>query len=774
MEPVRKVAVIGAGVMGAGIAAQVANAGLPVVLLDIVRPGDADRNAVAAGAVARLLRTEPPPFMSTEAAQLVEISNTEDDLPKLGACDWIIEAVVERLDVKQALYRRIAEFCRPGTAVSSNTSTIPIADLVRGLPADFARNFLITHFFNPPRHMRLLEVVAGEASDPQTVARISEFADIALGKTIVACKDSPGFIANRLGVYWLQLGLLEAVDAGLTVEVADAVMSKPFGIPHTGVFGLFDLTGIDLIPYVGASLKELLPEGDAFRQAYRDLPLIADMIASGHTGRKGKGGFYRLTRDGGRKILEAIDLATGAYRAAQPTDLPELAKGGGDLRALLAGSSAAARYAWRVISRTLAYAARLVPETTDEITAIDAAMRLGYNWSWGPFELADRIGVDWLIARLAADGVAVPKLLHLAAGRSFYRVEAGVRQALEGDCQYHPIGRAGGVLLLEDIRPTGALLLRNPGAALWDIGDGVACLEFTGKGNTLDAASLAMIDASVDLVGECFIALVIHNEGGHFSLGANLGQLLRWAREGAWSEIESLLGQGQTTCRALKYAPFPVIGAPADMAVSGGCEILLHCDAIQAHAETYLGLVECDIGLLPGWGGCAAMLARWQSLRRRPGEPALAPLEVFDTVSNAAVSTSAADARAKLFLRPTDRITMNRDRLLADAKARALALAPGYRPPAPVDVLLPGPSGLAVMDKAAQDLHAGGPATAHDLTVARALATVLSGGDADPTVPVSEARLLELEREQFLRLIETEPTQARIAHTLATGKTLRN
>ena len=774
MEPVKKVAVIGAGVMGAGIAAQVANAGVKVLLLDIVRPGEADRNAVAAGAVARMLKTQPAAFMSPRAAKLVEVGNTEDDLPKLATCDWIVEAVVERLDIKQALYRRIEEHRRPGTAISSNTSTIPIADLAQGLPEAFARDFLITHFFNPPRYMRLLEVVAGPETDPTTVARISAFADVTLGKTIVRCKDRPGFIANRLGVYWLQLGLLGAIDGGLTVEAADAVIGKPFGIPRTGVFGLLDLVGIDLMPHINASLTSLLPAADAFHKVQRDLPLITGMIASGHTGRKGKGGFYRLNRSGAGKVKETIDLATGTWRPEAKADLAELADGGRDLRALLGTPSPVGRYAWQVIGGTIAYAAALVPEATDEIAAVDAAMRLGYNWSWGPFELADRIGVDWLIERLTADGMAIPPLLRLAAGRSFYRDEAGRRQALGTDGAYHDIVREAGVVLLEDIKRRSEPLLRNASAALWDLGDGVVGLEFTSKSNTLDRDILALILQSIALVSARFKALVVYNEGANFSLGANLVKASEWARDGSWQEIEALLSEGQAAYQALKYAPFPVVGAPSGMALGGGCEILLHCDAVQAHAETYMGLVECGVGLLPGWGGCAAMLERWKSLGKLPGGPVPASLAAFELISVATVSKSAADARDKLFLRPSDGITMNRDRLLADAKARALALAEHYTPPKPFEILLPGPSAAVVMGMAAEGMKARGVATEHDLTVAAALAAVLSGGDADPMVPVSEAQILVLERAYFLKLIQTEPTLARIAHTLATGKPLRN
>jgi 3-hydroxyacyl-CoA dehydrogenase len=774
MEPIKKVAVIGAGVMGAGIAAQVANAGVPVLLLDIVKPGEADRNAVAAGAVARMLKTEPAPFMSPAAAKLVEVGNIDDDLGKIAECDWVVEAIVERLDVKQALYRRIDAVRRPGTAVSSNTSTIPLADLVEGLPENFAKNFLITHFFNPPRYMRLLEIVAGSASDPAMVAAVSRFADVALGKSIVVCKDSPGFIANRLGTYWLQLGVVEAVEAGLTVEEADAVMGKPFGIPKTGVFGLIDLVGLDLMPHINASLRRSLPNSDAFHAAQRDLPLIGRMIADGFTGRKGKGGFYRLNRSGGGKTMEAIDLASGNYRRHQKADLPELAEAERNARALLAGSTPASRYAWRVIGQTLAYAARLVPEAADSIADIDAAMRLGYAWRWGPFELIDRIGVDWLIELLSADRIEVPALLHLAAGRTFYRVHAGRRQALSLDGSYADIARPEGVLLLEDIKRAEKPLLRNASAALWDIGDGAVCFEFTGKSNALDEAVLTLLGRTIALVKDKYKALVIYNEGKNFSLGANLGLMLFAANIAAWSEIEKGAAAGQLAYAALKYAPFPVVAAPSGMALGGGCEILLHSDAVQAHAETYIGLVECGVGLLPGWGGCKEMLGRWQTEGKLPKGPMPAPAKVFEMVSTATVSKSAADARELLFLRPTDGITMNRDRLLADAKARALAMVEGYVPTKPREITLPGPSGRTAMLMAAEGFRKLGIATAHDMTVAGALATVLSGGETDIIDTVSEQAILDLERENFMRLARTAPTLARIEHTLDTGKPLRN
>ena len=693
MRSIQKATVIGAGVMGAGIAAQFANAGIPVLLLDIVPAGATQRNVLAEGAIAKMLKTEPAPFMSQRAAKLVTPGNIEDHLAQVKDSDWIVEAVVERLDIKQALYRKLDAVRTPGTAVSSNTSTIPLAELTEGLGESFKRDFLITHFFNPPRYMRLLEIVAGSATDPELVDTVAAFADRTLGKSIVRCKDSPGFIANRLGVYWLQVGVIEAMDLGLTVEEADAVIGKPMGIPKTGVFGLIDLVGLDLMPHINASLAQLLPKTDAFHAANRDLPLIRTMIADGNIGRKGKGGFYRLNRASGQKTKEAIDLATGAYRPEVRTELPELARASKDLRSLLDGTGKFGRYAWRVLGQTLSYAAALIPEAALDINAIDEAMRLGYNWQWGPFELIDRIGAAWFADKLKADGLPVPALLQAARDKSFYRIEQGRRQYLGTDAAYHDVQRPQGVLMLEDIKLASKPVLKNASAAVWDIGDGVLCFEFTSKSNSLDEQIITLLGKTIALVQERYKALVIYNEGQSFSVGANLGLALFAANIAAWGEIEKLIAAGQQTYKALKYAPFPVVGAPAGMALGGGCEILLHCDAVQAHAESYIGLVECGVGVIPGWGGCKEMLTRWSASPLLPHGPMPAPSKVFETVSTATVSKSAADAKELLFLRPDDGITMNRYRLLADAKTRALVLSANYNPPTPVGLKLPGPSG---------------------------------------------------------------------------------
>ncbi len=772
MAEIQKLAVIGAGVMGAGIAAQIANAGFSVLLLDIVPKDGAERSAIAKEAVARMAKTEPAPLMSAAAARLITPGNTEDDFDKLAECDWIIEAVIENLDIKQALYRRIDAVRKPDAAISSNTSTIPLAALTAGMPPSFAARFMITHFFNPPRYMRLLELVTGPATDRALAERIAAFADHALGKAIVPCKDSPGFIANRLGVYWMQTGVLAAFDLGLTVEDADAIMGRPFGIPKTGIFGLIDLVGLDLMPHVNASLAKALPPSDPFHAANRDLPLIGKMIADGFTGRKGKGGFYRVRRDGDKRIKEAIDLTSGEYRGARVAALPENAAR--DPRALLTRGDKFGAYARRVIAHTLAYAARLVPEAAEDITAIDEAMRLGYNWKLGPFELIDRIGIAETLMLLEAEGIALPTFLRAAKASGFYRRHEGMRQFLGEDGVFHDVLRPAGIVLLEDIKHLRKPLLKNASAALWDIGDEVACLEFTTKMNALDAGIIDLIARSVALVAEKFKALVIYNEGAQFSVGANLGLALFAANIAAWGEIEKTLAAGQKAMLALKYAPFPVIAAPAGMALGGGCEILLHADAIVAHAETYAGLVECGVGLVPGWGGTKEMLARLAASPLAPKGPMPPVAQAFEMISTARVSKSAADAREMGILRPGDEIVMNRERLLAAAKTRALAASVDYHPPAPPAFTLPGASGRLALMMAAEGFRRQGLATAHDLVVAGALADILSGGAADPLDPLDEETMLALERDAFMRLLHTQPTLARIQHTLDTGKPLRN
>ncbi len=783
-DQIKKVGVLGSGVMGAGIAAHVANAGLPVVLLDIVAPDSGapgapgnTRSALANGAIERLKKVKPAALMSAQRARLITPGNLEDDLGLLADCDWIIEAVLERADVKQNVYRAVDGVRKAGSIVSSNTSTIPLTQLLAGLPESFARDFLITHFFNPPRYMRLLEIVFGPATRPEAVAAVRAFSDVQLGKSVIDCKDTPGFIANRIGTFWIEAALREAFAGGLPVEEVDAIAGKPFGFPKTGVFGLLDLVGIDLGPHVAKSLLASLPKDDLYSVLHTESPFIDKMIASGLTGRKGKGGFYRLDTSGGKKVKQTIDLQTGEYRASIEPRVASVdaAKAGGP-RAVLEFPDRGGAYAWKMLSQTLSYALTVAPSIAHDLAAIDEAVRTGFSWKWGPFELLDKLGPAWFAKKLAADGKPVPPLLAAVGEGTFYRTENGKLQQVAFGGGYVDVVRPAGVLLLQDVKRASKPVAKNASASLWDLGDGVLCLEFTSKMNALDEAIVRQLGKAMALIQQgAFKALVISNEGENFSVGANIGIALFAANVGLWPAIEASIAEGQKMFKAMKYAPFPTVGAPSGMALGGGCEILLHCSAVQAHAETYMGLVEVGVGVVPGWGGCKELTTRWATNPKRPGGTMPAVAKVFETISTAVVSTSAEEARESLFLREGDSITMNRDRLLADAKAKALALlAGGYTPPEEVAIALPGPSGKAALDMAVAGFRASGMATPHDVVVSGRLATVVTGGDTDVTETVSEDDLYKLEREAFLALVQTPGTLARIETMLETGKPLRN
>ena len=774
---IERAAVIGAGVMGSGIAAHIANAGVPVLLLDIV-PKDAapdKRSVIAEGALARLLKTDPAPFMHKRNARLVTAGNIEDDLEKLADCDWIVEAVLEDPSIKQSLYKKIEKHRKKGSIVSSNTSTLPIAVLTKGMPKGFAEDFLVTHFFNPPRYMRLLEIVQGPKTRSEAVGIVRHFCDHKLGKGVVDAKDTPGFIANRLGAFWIEAAVSGAVEGGLTVEEADAVMGRPMGIPKTGVFGLLDLVGLDLSRHVSRELTAALPKTDAYHAVRSDLPLFETLIDSGYTGRKGRGGFYRLDRSGGKREKQAVDLVTGEYAPAQRPRLESVTAAGKDLRKLAEYDDKTGHYAWRVLSQVLVYAASLIPEIADDVAAADEAMRLGYAWKEGPFQLADRVGAGWLVERLEAEGREIPALLRKAAeAGGFYRTDNGVLQYLTVDGAYTDVERRDGVLLLEDIKRAADPVKRNGSASLWDLGDGILCLEFHSKMNALDQDSLKMVEDALKIVPKAHKGLVIYNEGTNFSVGANIGLALFAANVALWPMIEELVATGQRVYKALKYAPFPVVAAPSGMALGGGCEILLHSDAIQAHAETYTGLVEVGVGVIPGWGGCKELLTRWATAAKAPKGPMPPVAKAFEAIGTAKVAKSAAEAQEMMILRDGDGITMNRDRLLADAKAKALDLADGYAPPEEARLHLPGETGRAAIEMAVRDFELKGMVTPHDRVVVEELKQVLTGGDTDIVDVVGEDDLLALERKAFMKLIRHPGTLARVEHMLDTGKPLRN
>lgn len=794
---IQKVAVIGSGVMGSGIAAQIANAGVPVVLLDIKIEG----KDLARDAVARMLKTDPAPFMSKANAKLIETGNLDDDLGLLADCDWIIEVVLEDLGVKHQTYAKLQKHRKKGSVISSNTSTIPLEKLIEGQGADFAQDFLITHFFNPPRYMRLLELVVGEKTRKDAEDIIRSFCDERLGKGVVDCYDTPGFIANRLGVYWLTAGVNEAVASGISVEAADAVMSKPCGIPKTGVFGLIDLVGIDLMPKLADSLLSTLPEADAYRDLFVDHGFIHKMIEAGYTGRKGQGGFYRLDRTGGKKEKQALKIdadqfTEDMYAKASKPSLASISAGKKGLKAVVTAEDEGGVYAWNVLKRTLSYAASLAGEIAGTIYEIDEGMKLGYNWKQGPFGMIDALGPKWFADKLAAEGLPVPKILQDVGDGTFYRIHECKAQYFGLDGAYHDIIRPDGVLLLSDIKLTSEPVLKNGSAKVWDIGDGALCFEHTSKMNTFDEDIFNLLDQAIKLINkdDQYKALVIYNEASHFSAGANLGLAMFMINIAMWPQVEGFVARGQQVFKALKFAPFPVVSAPSGMALGGGCEILLASDHVQAHAETYCGLVEVGVGLIPGWGGCKEMILRFHEKERAAhakasqvaGKDAMwfspettpvgAVRKAFEVIGMANVAKSAQEAKEIGYFRDRDGVTMNRDRLLFDAKAKALAMVDGYAAPEMrEDIVLGGAAAKLALDMAVKDLQASGKATPYDGVVSGHLAAVLAGGsDGDITKPLSENDLLKLELSEFMNLLHNEGTYARIEHMLEKGKPLRN
>lgn len=793
---IKQAAVLGSGVMGSGIAAVLANAGIPVLLLDIV-PKEGPRNALAAGAIEKQLKGGTPGFAHKKYAKLVTAGNLEDDLDKLAECDWIVEVVLEKLEVKQDVYQKIEKVRKKGSIVSSNTSTLPLHVLINGMPKSFQDDFIITHFFNPPRFMKLLEVVPSPSFDQTRFGSFCNFADKVLGKGVVPAKDTPGFLANRIGVYWMTAGLTEALRLGISVEEADAVMGKPLGFPKTGMFGLYDLIGIDLMPLIAKAMLATLPEKDAFRDLYQLPDIVQKMIADGYTGRKGKGGFYRMNKgEGGKKTLEAINLKTGDYAAQKKPRLESVDAAKAGIAALLNHPDIGGQYAAAVMLKTLHYAASLIPEISDDIYAVDAAMQMGYNWKYGPFQMIDRLaaggmmGTEIVAAAWEKAGMTVPPVITQARGKKLYDVSQGARQQFAMGGKYIPVPVPDGSLMLEDLKLRGAKpVKKNASAQVWDLGDGIACLELTSKQNTWDPENLKMVAQLPDIIKGGFRGVVIGTDADHFSFGANIGYFMLACNTASWWAISDMVKQGQNAFMGLKYAPFPVVASLSGMALGGGCELLLHSDAVQAHIESYPGLVEAGIGVIPGWGGCKELLFRHIAaseasgkaiMRGQKPEPFVAggPMPAiskpFEYISTAKVAGSAAEAQDMMILNKLSRISMNRRRVLADAKELALKLAENYTAPEQRMVRLPGASGYAALKMAVDGFRANGKATPHDEVVSLHLARVLTGGDTDMTVEMTEQQVLDLEHDMFMELVHTKATRDRIAHMLNTSKPLRN
>ena len=782
---IEKVTVIGAGLMGSGIAAQVANAGIPVNLLDIV-PNDADnRNVISESAISKMLKPvklgSPSQLMHPDNAELITAGNLEDNLNLISDSDLIIEVVLEKLEIKHNVFKKIEQFRKKSSIVTSNTSTIPRNQLIEGMPSSFRQDFFIAHFFNPPRYLRLLELVAGEEVDNEKLETIIEFCDVKLGKEVVICNDTPGFIGNRIGMFWSLTAMVEALKADLTVEEADAIMGRPIGAPKTGVFALGDVVGLDLIPHVTESLSRNLPDNDEYNLGVKEQSklgidlLLKEMVESGYTGRKGKGGFYRINSNNGNKVKESRNLKTGEYYTSTKSSLESIRVAKKGLRALVEFDDKGGRYAWKVLSKTLSYAASLVPEITENIVNIDNAMKNGFLWKKGPFQMIDDLGPSWFVSRLIKEGIEVPDLLTKVGDKNFYDDNDDVNLYFNIDGSYSKINNLEGHLSVKDIKRGQKPIFGNSSASLWNMGDEILLAEFHSKMNAIDPLIMEVLSEASSLCenGD-FKGLVIGNDGSNFSAGANLGLFSFVANVGAWDEAEKFVFGGQMTFMMLKHGNFPVVGASSGLAIGGGCEVLLACDSIQAHSESYIGLVEVGVGLVPAWGGCKEMITRWNKDPNQPKGPMASIVKIFQNIGTAKVATSAQEAKSLKFLNSNDGITMNRSRLLHDAKQKCLDLIKDYKAPLPNDHSLAGPSGKATLDLAVKDLEKAGHATSHDVTVTDYLAYILTGGDTDPTETVSDDKILEMEKEGIMALMKIEKTMDRIESMLTTGKPLRN
>jgi 3-hydroxyacyl-CoA dehydrogenase len=815
MKRISKVAILGAGTMGARIAAHFANAGVPSYLLDIV-PGDvassagaAARNKIAAAGLDAAKKSKPAAFMDASLARLVTVGNFDDDLKKLAEVDWIIEAVVENLDLKRALLRKVEAIRKPGTIVTTNTSGLPVGQISEGFSDDFRKAWFGTHFFNPPRYMRLLELIPTPEADRAAIDAVSHFCDVHLGKGVVIAKDTPNFIGNRIGTFSVLNVMRLMQEMGLSIEDVDALTGQTVGWPKSATFRTIDLVGLDILGHVVANMTANVHDE---RSELRLPGFFTQMLERKWLGDKTKGGFYKKARGGDGKEDErlALDWKTLEYHPRQKPKFAalDMAKNvddtGARLRMLLGlegspqkGDKAGA-FLWSALSDLWTYSANRVPEISDSIVEIDRAMRLGFNWELGPFELWDAAGVEATVARLKKEGkpvaANVEKLLaagekswysddpKTSSGRAYFDLAAEGRE---------PVQVPAGVWSVTVAKKSNGVVKKNSGASLVDLGDGVACIEFHSKMNSLGADIVGLILQTLKPggPGDNFDAFVITNDATNFSVGANLMLLLMSVQEEEWDDVDLAIRQFQGMTQAIKFSPKPVVVSAFGLCLGGGTEISLHAAARQPHAELYTGLVEVGVGLLPGGGGCKEMLLRAvdgaAAARGSKGsgdalagsiEMLEAMKRAFETIATAKVATSAHEARGLGFLSDSDRITMNRERVLSDAKARARELVrAGYEPPVPrTDIPAPGEGLLATLRMGVHMMRQGDYITDYEVKLGAKIAEVLCGGNVTPGTPVSEQYILDLEREGFKSLCGERKTQERIQYTLKTGKTLRN
>ena len=798
---IEKAVVLGAGTMGARIAAHFANAGLPCILLDIVPPGAAagspDRNKIARAGLEGAKKSKPAAFFTSALADKVAIGNFEDDLQRVAEADWIIEVVAENLEIKRKLLARVAQFRKPGAIVTTNTSGLPVHLIAEGMSEEFQQNWCGTHFFNPPRYLKLVELIPGPKTSSDVLETLRDFCDRRLGKGVVEAKDTPNFIANRIGTFSMLNALKLMGELDMTVEEVDACTGPAVGWPKSATFRTADLVGLDVLTHVIKNIYETAPN-DESHERYKVPALLEEMTRRGWLGDKTGQGFYKKSKEGSREIL-TLDVKTLEYRSKQKAKFASLEAGKGiedtkeRLRALvgpiLQGQKGdkAQQFLWGALSETCLYAARRVPEISDSVAEVDRAMRWGFGWEFGPFEIMDALGVKEFAAQVEKEKRALPLLIERVARerKGFYESENGITTVFDISGKARTVSESSGVIILKALKEAGKEVERNSGASLIDLGDGVVCCEFHGKMNAIGADLISMIHKGLKRLETDFDAMVIANQAVNFSVGANLMLVLVGAQEQEWDDLHMAVKQFQNVNLAVKYARKPVVVAPQGMALGGGCEIGLHGARIQAAAESYMGLVEAGVGLIPGGGGTKEMLIRANE-RAGSGDDldlfhALVP--IFQTIAMAKVGTSAEENRDLGFLRREDGVSMNGARLVGDAKQEALSLVRGgWKPLAAswqegaqtTQVKVLGESFLAAAKLAIHMLQRGGYASDYDAVVGRKLANILAGGALSAPQMVSEQYLLDLEREAFVSLLGEKKTQERMAFTLKTGKPLRN
>ncbi len=738
---IKKVVVIGSGTMGSGIAAHLCNANIPVTLLDL-------KTEISEQARDRIYKSRPPLLLDKSKINNIKVGNIADNFSEVAEADWVVEAVVERIDIKHDIYEKIFKARKKGAIVSSNTSSIPIKILSQYLSEEEKKDFCITHFFNPVRYMGLLEIVKNENNDLDKINSLKQFCEIELGKGAIVCNDTPGFLGNRIGVFAMQVAMTEAFKMKLSIEEADAIFGRPMGIPKTGVFGLYDLIGIDLMADVLKSFIKELPENDPFQIIAKEIPLVKKLITNGYTGRKGKGGFYRVNKTSGTKVMEALNLETGEYSPSKKINITSEKV---DLKSLINRDDKYGKYAWSVISKIIKYASSLVPSITKEFNDIDEAMRLGFNWTKGPFEMLEEIGVANFFDKVEGyqDNIFLENLAK-NKNEKFY----GQRQ------KYTDIETLG------KVKKTATSIDGNNSAQIYRFKD-YNVVEFTTKANALDYDSMDALKKATDK------PLIIINESMQFSAGVNLSYTMDFADKSDFKSIEKFIRYFQETCKHLKYSDHPVISAPSGLTLGGGFEVMVHSNFVASHTNIVVGLVETIVGLIPAGGGCKEMLARWLDTDEARKDPHYAPLKVFDIIGYGRTATSPVEAEPMKYLKPEDKKIMNRNSLLEVSK-KILDNNKEFKSPSETKFKLPGKEALIVMNKIIEKLYNEKIIHDHGVIVAKELAHVLSGGDTTVDKTLSEDDLFKLELDAFMRLIETKETQDRIKHTLATGKPLIN